>query len=200
METQISTTDKLTITLLKEPLVEHTATSVARSLGITRQGVWKILNRLDSDKIISLKSIADTKKSAVKIDLQLENPVTIKILSLLLTKESLQYERWRINFAALEKHTYFLILFGSILYNTKEANDIDLLAVVNKKTDFKFIDETASKIQKTQLKKIHVIKMTREELMMEMKKNNHAYLDALKKGAILFGHDNFLKFITKLKK
>lgn len=192
------TADKTLMILLKEPFKEHTATSLAKNLEITRQGLWKTLNRLSKENLISLKSIADIKKSAVKIDIQYKNPISIKELSLLLTKESMNYERWIDNFKSLDSHVEFLVLFGSILHSPKEANDIDILAVT-KKNSFKHIDNIVLDIQRAQEKKVHLIDLTKEELKIELKKSNKAYIDALKKGIVLFGQDNFIKFISDLK-
>jgi predicted nucleotidyltransferase len=198
MET-IKTSDKILCILIKEPLVDHSATSISGALGITRQGLWKTLNKLSKNKLISLNSIADTKKSTLNIKLNFKNPITEKVVSLLLTKESLNYERWKADFVDLENLSSFVILFGSILHNPKEANDIDILAIVTSKNSFKPVDEAILKIQKIQIKKIHLIDLTKEEFKKELKNLNKAYLDALKKGVVLFGQDNYIKFIECLK-
>jgi predicted nucleotidyltransferase/DNA-binding phage protein len=197
METQ-NTAEKILIKLVKEPFAEHTVTSLASAFGITRQGLWKTLNKLSKNKFIYLKSIADTKKSAVDINLQLD-PISIKMLSLILTKEAMNNPKWINNFAEIEEKVSFLIIFGSILNNPKEAKDIDLIAVLDNKIKFKQIDGIISKIQKTQAKRIHLIDLTKEEFKEELKNQNKAYIDALKKGVILFGQDNFIEFIKGLK-
>jgi predicted nucleotidyltransferase len=92
-----------------------------------------------------------------------------------------------------------LIIFGSILNASKEANDIDILAIVKNKNSFRMIDSITLKIQKTQSKKIHMIDLTEEEFANELKKQNKAYLDAIKKGIVLFGIDDYIKFIKSLK-
>ena len=185
--------------LLKELYIEHTATNIGKALGITRQAVWKSLNKLSKEKLILLKSIADTKKSAVRITLNFNNPITPKMLSLILSKELINYERWKFNFKELEPYVSFLILFGSILHSPKEADDIDVISVIDKKNNFKKIDEIISKIQRTQSKKIHLIDLTEDEFKKEIMNKNKAYLDALKKGIILFGDNNFIKFIGELR-
>ena len=53
-------------------------------------------------------------------------------------------------------------------------------------------------IQIIQSKKIHVINLTKKELKHELKNKNKVYIEALKKGVILFGQENFIKFIRKL--
>jgi len=200
METQEKTSERIIKILAKEPLSEHTATSLAKDLGISRQGVWKTLTKLSKDNIISLKSIAGTKKSALNITLNFKNSITIRTLSLLLEKETLRYERWRDNFKKLQGSVFFVILFGSILHSPKEANDIDILVVVKTKKNFKVIDNVITEVQQTQIKKVHVIDLTKEELRTELSNNNRAYLDAIKKGVILFGQENFIKFIGDISK
>jgi len=88
-------------------------------------------------------------------------------------------------------------LFGSILTNPKQANDIDLL-IIPKKKKFKEVEKEILEIQKVQLKKIHAIQLTNEEFYKEIKNKNKAYLDAIKKGIVLFGQENFIKQMEKL--
>ncbi len=192
----MSTSDKILKILLREPFIDHTATSLAKTLGISRQGLWKSLNNMASENLISLKSVADTKKSAVKIILNFNNIVLEKTLSLLLIKESMKHERWKVNFKEIGEEADFVLLFGSILTNPKEANDIDILVVVKEKQNFKKIEEYLLKIQKTQAKKIHLIDLTWQEFKSELKINK-TYLDALKKGVVLFGQDNFIKLMKE---
>lgn len=198
MEIKDKTKDILLKKILKEPLIEHTATNLAKELKITRQAVWKILKKLSNENLIILKSIAETKKSANKIGLNYKNPLIEKTLSLILIKESLNYERWRVNFAELKDNASFIILFGSILNNPKEANDIDIILVVKNKQGFHIVNKNILKIQQTQLKKIHNLDLTKNELIAELKGQNKAYLDALKKGVILYGQENFVDFIKNL--
>ncbi len=202
METKSkTTTDKILSILIKEPLADHSATSISKTLGITRQGLWKTLNKLSKDKLISLKSIADTKKSTFNIKLNFENPITEKVISLLLTKESLNYERWRFNFSEVKDYSKFIILFGSILHSPKEANDIDLLVIADDKKDFNTISKIMLKLQQSQTKKIHFIDLSDRELKEELKTNkNPAYVDAFKKGIVLSGQDDYVKFIESLDK
>jgi len=198
METKEKTSERILKIVFKEPFSDHTASSLAKTLNISRQGVWKTLTRLLKEEIISLKSIGDTKKSTFDITLNSKNPVTAKTLSLLLEKEAVRYEKWRDNFKKIEKNTLFTILFGSILHSPKEANDIDLLMVVKSKQDFKDVERSIIEAQQTQIKKIHALDVTQEELKTELKNKNRAYIEAIKKGVVLFGQDNFIKFIMEI--
>ena len=180
--------------LAKESTIKPTITNLARETGLTRVGIWKLLKKLESEKMILLSKVGAGKTNTYTIVLNWDNPLVEKQLAVLFTKDALNYQRWLQSFAELEAKVEFLILYGSILHTPKEANDIDLLAVVSKKEKFIQIEETLQKIQKIQMKKIHLISVTPLELSEELKKQNRAYSEAIKKGVILFGQEKFIKY------
>ncbi|MDO8622807.1 MAG: hypothetical protein Q7R52_01035 [archaeon] len=186
--------------LLKTLDVKPTITFLAKESKLSRVGVWKLLKKLEKNKLILLSPIGAGETSIYIVNLNWESPLLEKTLALILIEEAIKNQKWLVNFAEIEKYTSFFILFGSILTNSKEANDIDIIAVVGKKNNFKHIEETISRIQKTQAKKIHLIDLTEKEFKQELLNKNKAYLDALKKGIILFGQENLIKFIADLNK
>lgn len=185
--------------LIKDLSKEQIVTYLANELSISRIGAWKALKRLESKKLIIINSIGKGKTSTLIININWDNNLIERVLSLYLAEDSLKYKRWLVNFQGLEKEVKFLILYGSILKSEKEANDIDILSVVFNKKNFINIDNLITKIQKTQLKKIHLIDFTEKELKEEMKKGNKAFLDGIKKGVVLFGHERFVKFMKEIK-
>ncbi len=191
----METKEKILSCLLREN--RQTITQLAEQLKISRQATWKLLKKLIEEEIIFAKSISNKQKSAKIISLNFKNKLLRKTLSLILSKEAIENERWIQNFAGLEKSANFVLLFGSILTNPKHANDIDLL-VVPKKKNFKEIEEEILEIQKVQQKKIHAIQLTNKEFHKEIKNKNKAYSDAIEKGIVLFGQDNFIKQMEKL--
>lgn len=195
MEAKKKTSESLLLMLLKEPYAKHTATSLAGALGLTRQGAWKALKALAEQKFIRIEALNGTKTSAALIKLNWQHPLTEKKLMLLLMQESLPYARWIDEFKPLQKISQFLLLFGSILRDPKTANDIDLFVVVCDKSNFKGLDEALRTIQLTQHKKIHNIDLTESEFKGELLRSNKAYLDALKKGVLLYGYEQFVQFI-----
>ncbi len=183
--------------LLKEFSVKHTITNIAKEIGMTRVGTWKTLKKLEKEKLVVLTGIGTGKTSTYSISLNWENPLLEKTLSLILTEEAIKNQRWLDNFKELENKVDFLIIYGSILYS-KEANDIDILGVTNK-NKFIGIESTISKIQKTQIKKIHALNFTEAEFKQELKNPNKIFIDAIKKGIILFRQEKFIKFIRSIK-
>lgn len=186
--------------LLKDFKAKPTITSLAKEIQLSRVGTWKILKKMQSEKLIVLSKIGHGKTSTYTISLNWDNPLVEKNLALCLTEEALKNQRWLSNFEELENKVDFLVLYGSAINSPKEANDIDILGVVSSKNRFMEIEESIKNIQKTQIKKIHSINLTPTELKQEFEKPNKAFIDAIHKGIILFGQEKFIKFLEGMPK
>ncbi len=195
-----STENKILKILLKQFSLDWTITSLANELKLSRVGIWKVLKKLEKDKLIILTQIGQGKTSVSKIKLNWENPILEKKLSLILTEEALNHQRWLTNFEELKDKTEFAIIYGSILNSPKEANDIDILEIVSSKKNFLDVDRIIQKTQKTQIKKIHSESFTKKEFKEELKKPNKIFIDTIKKGIVLFGQEDFIKFMRGLEK
>lgn len=192
------TNTKILKVLLKQFTTKWTITSLANELNISRVGIWKALKKLEAERLILLFHIGGGKTNIFNINLNWENPILEKNLSLILTEDAFKKQRWLNDFKELEDKLEFLILYGSILHFPKEANDIDILGVVSDKNDFLSIEETVKKIQKTQIKKIHSENLTQIEFKEEIRKPNKIFIDAIKKGIVIFGQEKFIKFIKEV--
>ncbi|MBI2449703.1 HTH domain-containing protein [Candidatus Pacearchaeota archaeon] len=197
MLTENNLAQKIMLILLKDLSSSHTVTSLAKELHITRVGAWKTLKKLEKDELIMLDQIGNSRTSIYTIKLNWNNIITKKTLVLYLAQESLKYKKWQFNFSNLEAQVDFLILYGSILNSPKEAKDIDILDMANKR-NLNEINNIIIKIQKTQSKKIHSINLTQKEFKEELKKPNKAFIDAIRQGIILFGQEKFINFIRSL--
>lgn len=193
------TAKRVLLYLLKDFSSTHTITTLAKELCLSRVGIWKILKKLEGGKYVSLNSAGKGKTSTSIIKINWENPLAEKMLSLYLTEEALKQRRWQVNFAELENSVDFTILYGSILHSPQEAGDVDILGIAPKK-NFVKIQVIIDKVQKTQSKKIHTINFTENEFKAELQKSNKAFIDAIKKGIILFGQENFVKFMRETTK
>ena len=181
--------------LLKDISKKHTVTSLSKEREISRVGSWKILKELEKENLVVLTPIGPEKTSVQEVNLNWDNLILEKTLALLLTEDSIKQSKWRYNFKELENNIDFLILFGSTLHSPKEAKDIDILNLVSNEKNFVKINKIIADIQMAQDKKIHALNLTKKELKQELKNKNKAYAEALKKGIVLFGQENFIKFI-----
>lgn len=187
-------------TLIKQFTFKWTVTSLGEEINLSRVGIWKALKKLESEKLISLSQVGKGKTNTFIASLNWDNPLLEKQLSLILTEEAIKNKRWINNFEILENMMDFLILYGSILHSPREAKDIDFIGVVSSEDNFQKIEDALEKIQKIQSKKIHPENFTKKEFEKEIKKPNKIFIDAIKKGVILFGQEKFIKFIRDLQK
>lgn len=191
--------EQVMLILLKDFFVEHTVTSLAERLEMSRVGIWKILKKIEIEGLIVLEKIGKGKTSTFRARLNWKNILVERSLSLYLAREALRQERWRSNFFKLEPLTSFVILYGSVLHSSKKANDIDLVIVSDKK-NFLQIEKVVREEQMVQAKEIHDIGFTSKEFRKELENHNKAFLEAVRKGVILFGQERFIKFIKGLSK
>jgi len=188
------TDKKLMLVLLKNFKRRHTITSLAKELGLSRVGIWKILKKLEVEKYILIESAGSGKTSTFIIMINWDNLLIEKALALYLTEESIKQRKWRVNLAELEKEVDFLILYGSIVNSPQQANDIDILGIA-KANKFVKIQKIIDKIQKTESRKIHLIDFTPAEFRKELQEDNKAFINAIRNDVVLFGQENFVKFI-----
>ncbi len=188
-------TQKIMLILLKEFSRQHTVTSLASKLKMSRVGTWKVLKRMETEKHINLIPVGSGTTSTDIIYLNWDNFLVEKNLAFSLAEEASVQRRWRTNFAELENKVDFLILFGSILLSPKTAGDIDLLGTISQKKNFRKIQRITDKVQLILTKKLHLLCFTPSELKMELIKANPALVDAIAKGIVLYGQENFIKFI-----
>lgn len=198
MVTRDSSSKKILLHLLKDFSNVHIITTLAKELGLTRVGIWKALKKLEENKYIIVKTVGKGKTNTSLISLNWSNPLVEKTLSLYLTEEAIKQRRWQVNFSELEEIVDFLILYGSILYSPKQANDIDIIGVVAGSKRFIKTDKIITKVEKIQYKKIHSIFFGPEELKKELLKPNKVFIEAIKKGTILFGQEKFIKFMKEI--
>ena len=197
MVTRDMTSKKVLLRILKDFSSIHTITALAKELGLSRVGIWKMVKKLEAERYITLKTVGSGKTNTSMLALNWDNPLVEKILSLSLTEEALKQRRWQANFIGLGSVTDFVILYGSIVHSPQQAHDIDIVSVASKKNFIK-IQKTIDEVQKILSKKIHAINFTESEFKAELKRQNKAFIDAVKKGVILFGQENFVRFMKEI--
>lgn len=200
METIISKMEtiemRIALLLLKDFSTLHTITSIGKELGMTRSGIWKVLMKLKKEGYITLETTEE--KSLLIPKLNLKNELLGKYLDFALSKEAKEHERWIFNFAEVKGHVSFFILYGSVLKSYTKAKDIDVIGIIPDGKSFKKLHESLDKIQKSESKRIHSINFTELEFREELLKPNKAFIEAVSKGIVLFGQEQYIRFMKKL--
>lgn len=193
----MDTAHRLLCILVKDFTSTHTVSSLAQQLQLSRWGVWKIFRKLKQEGLIILTPAGKGKTSTHLAQLNWKNTLTEKTASYALVLEAERYRRWKFSLAKLENHAKVVILFGSILTSPQTAGDIDLLTVATEKK-LLLLEKILRSIQQTQEKKIHSHNLTAEEFIAELQKPNKIFLDALRRGVVLFGQEKFVQYLKGL--
>ncbi len=176
--------------ILKSPETEYNATSIAKVLNMSAMGALKIAKRLEKEGII--KGIK--KGKATFYSLNLKEEYARQYLKFLLQREAAQAKVYlRVWVRELRKieHAYAIILFGSVLHKEKEARDIDAVIVVDQ-DNFGTIKKEIKDVNIVNIKKVHPIFQTRDDLKNNIKKPDRVILNALK-GIVVKGEDVILE-------
>jgi len=184
------------LTLVKSPEVIYNANSLSKVIKITPMGTLKILKRLESEHIV--KSLKIGKATTYRINI--DESYTRKYVSLLLLRETQHstpiIKRW-INELKKIKDTDIIILFGSVLQK-QNPNDIDVLFITDQKR-FPKLQQEIQELNEINIKKIHPMYQTYNDIIKNIKKRDKPLLNAIK-GIIILGEDKFLGVYNESRK
>ena len=179
--------------LLKDFDADYNANNLSKKLGITPMGALKILKKMEKQKLLNAKQMG--KAMFYKPDLN--SSYTRTFLEFLLQKKAEEtksrVKRWVKELRKLQNNAEIGILFGSVLEKEK-YNDVDLLIVLKQSQNSK-INLLINEISRISIKKIHVIKQTKEDLKQNIKKGDKVVLNAIKNGIVFFGYEQIIKVI-----
>ena len=182
------------LTIFKSPEVEYNAHNIAKRIGISSMGALKIAKKLEKENILTSRKLGKAKF----YNLNFDNEYAIQYVKFLLKREAEQahfyVKRWLSQLKKI-KSANIVILFGSVLNKHKEARDIDVLLITNKKMFHKLKKEIES-VNLINIKKLHPIYQTKEDFKKNIKREDKVILNAIK-GIIVFGEDTVISSIGK---
>ncbi len=178
--------------LLRNFAKDYNINQIAKELKLSPRGAYKILIKLENNGLLVSQRIGNN----IIFKINLNNDAALDACQFaLIEKEAAPYVKMWINdLQPLKELTDMAILFGSILTEKKQARDIDLLLVFEKKNFLK-VQEQIKKINKIKPKNIHAVIQTKEDLIDNIKKRDKVLLEEIKTGLILWGRKIFTEAI-----
>jgi DNA-binding Lrp family transcriptional regulator len=184
--------------VLRNPSSPHNINQISRTLKISVGSAHKIIKELEKKGVVRSTKLGN----AIYYRLNF-NKETIKITSLILAEQkqiTFQSPLIKLYGKEIEKiKAKIIILFGSILEKKEKAGDIDVLFIIPKKEDAKRIYHKCSEISMLKTKQIVPLILTEKDLKEKIEKQEKLILDIIKKGVVLFGEENFIKTISRIK-
>lgn len=164
---------------------------VSRQCNLSPNGAFKILKKLEKEKILIPKKISSIK--FYKLDF--ENPNTKNFLELALSQELTGRVKFRADdLNQLKELTYVCIIFGSYIDLKKSPKDMDVAFILDK-NKFNSFKNKSSKIYQTIPIKVHDVLQTKEDFAENLAKRDKILLEIIKKGIILWGQKEIIGFV-----
>jgi DNA-binding Lrp family transcriptional regulator len=189
----LSNKEKVILRILKDD-IEYNANSISKKVGLTPMGCLKILRQLEKENIILSKK----KSNIIFYNFNFKNQYAKDFASLILRKEadysSVFIKRWTNEIRKI-KGVNMSIIFGSVLTKGSNANDIDILFVMDKK-DFAKIKVNIEKLNLISEKKIHPVYQTKEDLLKNLK-NKDSVVTNIIKGVVVMGEKEFMNILEE---
>lgn len=177
--------------LFKDFLNNYNSRSISKLIGISHAGAFKILKKLEKQEIVKSKRIG----RAVIYSINFENPVACKEVELALVLDSQNYKRWIEEFKGLSKEGRIIAMFGSAVKDYSKAGDIDILIILNNNKEVDEINKFINEREKILPKKIHIIRMTSEDLVKNIRKKDKVIIDIIKNAIILYGYNKYVEIL-----
>ncbi|MDP2907971.1 MAG: nucleotidyltransferase domain-containing protein [Nanoarchaeota archaeon] len=185
---------KILLVLFKDISTSYNANSISKVVGITPMGALKILKKMEKENLVVSKKLGHASFYKPNMDDQYPG----MCIRFLLQKEAEESQpaikRWANELKEFAKFAKIGILFGSVTQDPHSAKDIDILLVFEK-SQMKKIQELIQEKNKINIKKIHVIKQTEKDLKENIKRKDKVLLSILKRGIVVFGHEELIEVI-----
>ncbi len=184
---------KALLILFKDFTSYHNANSISKKIGISRIGCMKMLKKFEKKEIVISQKIG----KSIVYKPNLENDYARDFISFLLSDEANHFKRWKDELKELFKGERVVMLYGSTIIDYSKARDIDVM-IIRKKGESGEIYEVISERQKYIPKKIHVVDLTPEEFLKNVKQRQKAIIDIVKNTIILFGQNRYVELIKNV--
>lgn len=178
---------KLLSYLFRHHREQSSINGLANKTRMTPKGAYKILKKLERDDIVVKKTIAN----ADIYHLNFQSSKTEDIIKYVLKSESFPNSYVKVvqkDVEPLQEFADAIIIFGSIMTKGLQAQDIDLLIIIDKK-NLGFLQANIKEIESILPKKIHAVFQTKEDMRKNLQKQDTIVTAAIQKGFILWGYD-----------
>src|SRR3989344_8665140 len=176
--------------LFKEYTTFYNANSISKILNISHVGAQKIFKRLLQENLVISKTIG----KSIIYKLNFSNDYVTHLVAFILADEANKFKRWKEEFEELFKKDRIIMLFGSAIKDYAHANDIDMMVVLENR-EVKEVNSILKKKGEILPKKLHAIKLTRPDILENLKKKDKTFVDIIKNAIILYGQDTYVEIM-----
>ncbi len=164
---------------------DYSINEIAKKCGITPNGAYKILIKLEREGVLKKRQIANI----ISYKLNFENEKAMLMLELSFLPDALEgrIKPRAEDLEPLKAATKACVLFGSYITAKQKPGDIDILFVLDK-SQFQDYKKKLSNVQDIMPVKIQDVVQTDEDLQQNLKKGDVIVKEALQNGIVLWGY------------
>lgn len=184
---------EILLLLLKDCSGGYNANSISKRIDITPMGALKILKKLEKQGLLKSTKMG----KAVFYRPVFENEYAEDLYAFILHKEAVESKprvrMWVAETRKLRTNADAAIVFGSVLKDD-EYGDVDLLLVLQPEKAAQ-LEADLEELNRINIKKVHAIKQTKEDLIRNIEVGDKRVLEALRKGVVAFGYKSVLEVL-----
>ncbi len=184
---------ELLLILFKDFTSFYNANSISKVLNISHVGAQKIFKRLLQENLVVSKIIG----KSITYKLNFNEDYVSQLITFLLVDETCNFKRWKEEFKELFKKDRIIMLFGSAIKDYAHARDIDLMIILRNK-EVNEVNEALKKKEEILPKKLHIIKLTNQDLLKNLKKKDKAIIDIVKNAIVLYGQEKYVELLKNV--
>ncbi|MBI2671920.1 nucleotidyltransferase domain-containing protein [Candidatus Woesearchaeota archaeon] len=176
---------------------QYSINEIAKECGLTPNGAFKILKKLEKLDIIYPEAIGNIKIYKVNFG----NTLTLSYLEVALTDERICEPKVKIRIKdmdGLRKACLAAVLFGSYITGKKDPKDIDVLFILEK-DKFSLYKKKLDEAREIIPYKVHDIIQTQRDLVNNLKEQDKIIINILRKGIVLWGNRILARSIKNAK-
>jgi predicted nucleotidyltransferase len=173
---------------------KYSINQLAKLVGMTPRGAYKLLKRLEAECIIVPQKLGN----AIFYRINVASDLARKKAELALFEEiRLPYARAQAkDLERLRPFVLAAMLFGSVLEKGEKSGDLDVLVVIKEK-DYEPFNKALNELRRLKPKPIQPVIQTPEDLIKNLKKPDKVILEILRTGKVLWGHDVIVNAIRE---
>jgi predicted nucleotidyltransferase len=179
------------LALFKDFTSYHNANSISRVVKMSHVGAQKMFRRFAAENLVTSRRIG----KAIVYKPNVSNHYLAQLLGFLLADEANRFRRWKEEFKGLFKTGRIILMFGSAIKDYAHASDIDLMIVMGKK-DEREVNRILKERAEILPKKLHAIKLTRSDLLKNVRKREKPMVDIVKNAVALYGQEEYVEVMN----
>lgn len=176
--------------LFKDFTAFYNANSISKILNISHVGAQKIFKRMLNENLVISRQIG----KSINYKPNFDEPYVSQLIAFLLADEANSFKRWAEEFKGIFKEGRIVMIFGSAIKNYAQAEDIDIMIVMDK-DDVKEVNKFVNKKEEVLPKKLHSLIMAQQDLLENLKKRNKAMIGIVKNAIVLYGQNKYVELI-----